>query len=144
MTSTLTDPNAVVCPKCDGQMWDNRKDKKNPKAPDFKCRDRSCDGVIWPAKGKPANGKPPVQYPSSKPQSEMPALLRDQEAEDAAELQSKIGEPEKVKLAGIYLEATQFVLEKVVPLYEQKEIGLTDQAVASMVATLFIAKSKER
>jgi hypothetical protein len=30
------------CPKCGGAMWDNRKDKKNPKAPDFKCRDKEC------------------------------------------------------------------------------------------------------
>ena len=36
------------CPKCGGRMWDNRLSKRNPKAPDFKCRDRSCDGVIWP------------------------------------------------------------------------------------------------
>lgn len=41
------------CPKCGGRMWDNRVGKRNPKAPDFKCRDRSCDGVIWPPK---ANG----------------------------------------------------------------------------------------
>ena len=38
------------CPKCGGRMWDNRLSKRNPKAPDFKCRNRSCDGVIWPAK----------------------------------------------------------------------------------------------
>jgi len=31
-------------------MWDNRLSKRNPKAPDYKCRDRSCDGVIWPAR----------------------------------------------------------------------------------------------
>ena len=53
---------APPCPKCGGRMWDNRATKRNPKAPDFKCRDRSCDGVIWPPKpgeaGKPqgANG----------------------------------------------------------------------------------------
>lgn len=40
----------VACPKCGGRMWDNRPSKKNPKAPDFKCRDRSCDGVVWPPK----------------------------------------------------------------------------------------------
>jgi hypothetical protein len=39
------------CPKCGGRVWDNRLTKRNPKAPDFKCRDRSCDGVIWPSKG---------------------------------------------------------------------------------------------
>jgi len=40
------------CPKCGGRMWDNRIGKRNPRAPDFKCRDRSCDGVIWPSKEK--------------------------------------------------------------------------------------------
>jgi hypothetical protein len=37
-----------ACPKCGGAMWDNRVGKRNPKAPDFKCKDRECDGVIWP------------------------------------------------------------------------------------------------
>jgi hypothetical protein len=36
------------CPKCGGRMWDNRHTKRNPKAPDFRCRDRGCDGVVWP------------------------------------------------------------------------------------------------
>ena len=43
------------CPKCGGRMWDNRLTKRNPKAPDFKCRDRTCDGVLWPAKGDGAD-----------------------------------------------------------------------------------------
>lgn len=38
------------CPKCGGKTWDNRLSKRNPKAPDFKCRNRACDGVIWPPK----------------------------------------------------------------------------------------------
>ena len=37
-----------ICPVCKGKMWDNRDSKKNPKAPDFKCRDKSCDGAVWP------------------------------------------------------------------------------------------------
>lgn len=36
------------CPKCGGRMWDNRLSKRNPKAPDYKCRNRACDGVVWP------------------------------------------------------------------------------------------------
>lgn len=48
--SALTDLDAVSCPKCGGRMWDNRMTRRNPKAPDYKCRNRSCDGVIWPAK----------------------------------------------------------------------------------------------
>jgi hypothetical protein len=42
------------CPKCGGRMWDNRAGKRNPRAPDFKCRDRACDGVVWPARAEAA------------------------------------------------------------------------------------------
>jgi hypothetical protein len=45
------------CPVCQGAMWDNRESKTNPKAPDFKCRDRSCSGVYWPGQW------PPVEKP---------------------------------------------------------------------------------
>src|SRR6266550_7942628 len=48
--SLLTDTELVSCPKCGGRMWDNRLTKRNPKAPDYKCQTRSCDGVIWPSK----------------------------------------------------------------------------------------------
>lgn len=41
-----------ACPKCGGGMFDNREGKRNPKAPDFKCKkykgDDKCDGAIWP------------------------------------------------------------------------------------------------
>ncbi len=47
--STSSEPS---CPKCGGRVWDNRVTKRNPKAPDYKCRDRSCDGVIWPARSE--------------------------------------------------------------------------------------------
>ena len=38
------------CPDCGGKLWDNRESKKNPKAPDFKCRDKGCSGCHWPPK----------------------------------------------------------------------------------------------
>jgi hypothetical protein len=54
--ATATSP---ACPKCGGPMWDNREGKKNPKAPDYKCKDKGCDGAIWPAKAPAAaNGVP--------------------------------------------------------------------------------------
>ena len=49
-SSMLTDMEIVSCPKCGGRMWDNRVTKRNPRAPDYKCQNRSCDGVIWPPK----------------------------------------------------------------------------------------------
>lgn len=52
------------CPKCGGRMWDNRLSKRNPKAPDYKCRSRSCDGVIWPQRASSNTDKPePVETP---------------------------------------------------------------------------------
>ena len=44
------DPLTTPCPICQGEMWDNRGKKLNPKSPDFKCKDKNCIGVIWPPK----------------------------------------------------------------------------------------------
>ena len=57
------------CPVCGGRMWDNRATKRNPRAPDFKCRDRSCDGVVWPPKAgvsaPQGNGMKPAPEPAA-------------------------------------------------------------------------------
>jgi hypothetical protein len=47
-TSRPPSGDVPACPKCGGQMWDNRAKKTNPKAPDFKCKDKEhCDGATW-------------------------------------------------------------------------------------------------
>lgn len=63
--SILTDMESVSCPKCGGRMWDNRLTKRNPRAPDYKCQNRSCDGVIWPPKA----GAAPVAQAGEQRQS---------------------------------------------------------------------------
>lgn len=45
---------APKCPKCAGPMWDNRTSKTKPTQPDYKCKNKECDGVIWPPKDTPA------------------------------------------------------------------------------------------
>lgn len=40
-----------ACRECGGDMYDNRGSKRNPKAPDFKCKDKECGAGIWPSKG---------------------------------------------------------------------------------------------
>jgi hypothetical protein len=55
-----TDDTSPNCPKCGGRVWDNRLTKRNPKAPDYKCRDKACDGVIWPEKKANGKGKQPM------------------------------------------------------------------------------------
>jgi hypothetical protein len=82
------DPEQVACPKCGGRTWDNRLTKRNPKAPDFKCRDRSCDGVVWPPRGNaPATESAPEEDgpPSSTAAAEpAPRRKRGRSAEPAA------------------------------------------------------------
>ena len=56
-----------VCPTCSGKMWDNRPKKAagemNPKAPDFKCRDKACQGVIWKHTTQAAGPVPSTREP---------------------------------------------------------------------------------
>jgi Rad52/22 family double-strand break repair protein len=77
--STLTDMDVVSCPKCGGRMWDNRLTKRNPKAPDYKCQNRSCDGVIWPP--RPAASTPPGESNDEKPEARKSALVGAEEEE---------------------------------------------------------------
>lgn len=37
----------IACPRCNGPMYDNRTNKKNPKGPDLKCKAKGCDHPIW-------------------------------------------------------------------------------------------------
>jgi|CXWL01.1.fsa_nt_gi hypothetical protein len=41
------EPDAVACGACGGPVWDNRRSKKSPKAPDYKCRDAKCGKGAW-------------------------------------------------------------------------------------------------
>lgn len=36
-----------VCKDCGGPVWDNRGNKRSPKSPDFKCKDRDCEAAGW-------------------------------------------------------------------------------------------------
>jgi hypothetical protein len=62
--ATAPEPAAPECPICAGEMWDNRASKKNPRAPDFKCKTAGCEGIIWPPREA---GATPVAVPAGTP-----------------------------------------------------------------------------
>ena len=67
-------------------MWDNREGKRNPKAPDFKCKDRSCDGVVWPPRATAAGGSgiaSPAAQPPAAPAARAAGGTRPAEAAGA-------------------------------------------------------------
>jgi hypothetical protein len=53
------------CPKCGGEVWDNREKKASgkfsAKSPDFSCKDKDCGWVKWPERGEKAPSSPQVQ-----------------------------------------------------------------------------------
>jgi hypothetical protein len=77
--SLLTDMDLVSCPKCGGRMWDNRLTKRNPRAPDYKCQSRSCDGVVWPP--KVAGAAPTTDAKDEKATAKSSALVGAEEEE---------------------------------------------------------------
>jgi hypothetical protein len=110
-------------------MWDNRQSKRNPKAPDFKCRNRSCDGVLWP--GQHRAGVPVTQLPRLVP---VPDEGARRESADATS-------PLPV-LRQKYLDITDFVLEFVRPRYEARGLDCAADTVAAIAATLYIAATR--
>lgn len=126
----MTTEAEVMCPKCGGRTWDNRTTKRNPKAPDYKCRDKSCDGAVWP----PKDGATPYKQPAA----------------PAAKQPFSAGGP----IPGVDAEHPELPHEKMDRLFQVYDVCLdhahkvasktfgndvTDTAVAAMTATLFIA-----
>src|ERR1041385_7141678 len=52
------------CPVCEGPMYDNRETKRNPKQPDYKCKDKNCGKAIWLT---PKGGNAPQGSQAPKP-----------------------------------------------------------------------------
>ena len=68
---------APKCPKCGGAMWDNREGKTNPKAPDFKCKNKACGFGVW-VDSLPAAAQPEPAIATSQAKPQAPAPLADQ------------------------------------------------------------------
>lgn len=130
----LLDDGSPACPACGGRMWDNRATKQNPKAPDFKCRRRDCDGRVWPGQFKEQAGSPVGGE-----------HVRESAGEQGASSASPPNDPRRAfapeprSLRACYLDLTAFVLREVRPKYDEAGLPCTDATAAAIVATLFIA-----
>lgn len=57
----------MQCPKCGGAMWDNTNSKKNPRSPDFKCKDKNCGEGVWLRDGQIRQTTTPTDGPTPTP-----------------------------------------------------------------------------
>ena len=126
---------APACPKCGGRMWDNRANKRNPRAPDFKCRRRSCDGVLWPGQHHAAT---PI-ITARHPQPDSAADERGEAAPTVAAPNGATDPGSPARLRRCYLDLAEFVLREVRPKYDAAGVPCHDATVAAITATLFIA-----
>ena len=135
--------NEVACPKCSGAMWDNRLTKKNPKQPDYKCRDKACDGVIWPP--REGNGKPATVAKSAAVKAEPMELgpriagMDDDEDTDMELLQSN------ARLKAIFtLHSVCFARAELLAAEANTKYGIppTLEGVSALTAQLFIAADR--
>lgn len=119
------EPNpADGCPTCGGALWDNRATKRNPKQPDYKCKDKNCDGVIWPPKNgapSPTSNGSSAPVPSSNGSTSAPLTV-------------------KRPLGPVYNECLDFA-NKACMHYFGKDVAASD--VIAAAATLFIQSVKE-
>jgi hypothetical protein len=138
------------CPKCGGEMYDNRPKKRsgeyNPKAPDFKCKDKQCLDAetgfvtaVWehPQKGAPQRKAAPA------PPVEIPEFLREHEQEVQKDVRSiargsDLAQQEQ-EVHDLYVRITNRVLRDLAPLFEQSKVGASPESIQAAVATEFLA-----
>lgn len=129
---------APACPKCGGRMWDDRASKRNPRAPDFKCRQRFCDGVLWPGQHHAATPIITARPPQPDSTTDEGAMGTTATA-TAPDPNGATGPGRRARLRRCYLDLAEFVLREVRPKYEAAGVPCRDATVAAITATLFIA-----
>jgi hypothetical protein len=112
-------------------MWDNRQSKRNPKAPDFRCRNRSCDGVLWP--GQHRNTIPATPAP------QLAVVARGEARNESTGSGAALPIP---TLRQKYVDLTDFVLDSVRPKYEARGLECAPDTIAAIAATLYIAETR--
>jgi hypothetical protein len=132
----MTTTQAVACPKCSGAMWDNRLTKRNPKQPDFKCKDPQCDGVIWP----PKNGTAPRTAAPTAP----PSNGYDAQGRDFLDRQQETGAPPHVvpnleRLDAIFNTYSACFAFAHRLAHDKMGADATHEGISAMAATCFIA-----
>lgn len=106
----------MECEKCGSDMWDNRRDKRNPRSPDYKCKDKGCGHGVWTEPRGGNNGRQTVAAPST--------------------------ERQKKPHATTYLNCLAVSILQLAPKLKEHGFQVTTENVLNMTTTLFIEASK--
>lgn len=134
------------CPECGSDMWDNRLTKRNPRSPDYVCKDRSCNGVVWPPKGGRRNtrqqgGDP---YESSDPGPEQPRRPSPADLLTAP-LRQPPPSPEARRLfLHKHLQCFKYAMQHYIPLLTEMNIPPTMEGLAILADSLYSGQEEAR
>lgn len=79
----------IACPDCGGKMYNNIGSKKNPKQPDYKCKDKeSCGKGVWLKDSEKESAKTPAA----------PVVPPTEEEIKAAAEKAKVERTERIRL----------------------------------------------
>jgi hypothetical protein len=137
----------MECPNCGGEMWDNRAKKRagefKPSAPDFKCKDKNCDGVVWPEKKKGGKARPEPQeymegeYPGDDHRDPTPPPQAPPPRQNTEEARKLFLERHK--------RCFQYVMETYVPLaMKQPELMIDLNGVAALTEQIMRGQENAR
>jgi hypothetical protein len=134
----------VACPKCGGKTWDNRATKRNPKAPDYKCRDKSCDGAVWPPKQGQSTSTASAQPYQSPSIGGYDGSGRDFLDRQAQHEQQTVSAIQMGAQAGLYQQCLTIACATLPKACEDMGVSLTADALVAATATLYIQACKGR
>lgn len=146
MSTTAIAPTTVVCPKCQGPVWDQQGSKfwgnglfkSGKQKPRWECKNKECGGAVWDkatpaaAPAKPS-GPQPISYGH-------PEFLADVDRQESADLAAKIGFDISTiqKELALYHALAEFVVRDIAPIYEAGKVGMSPESAAASVQTLYI------
>lgn len=103
------------CPKCGNEMWNNIGNKRNPRSPDWKCKNRQCGHAIWDEPSAPrTSGVPPTS-----------------------------GKWTWGQLSKLYGNSLLLAEKHVVLMGERRHVAIASAEILSAAATIFIAASRD-
>jgi hypothetical protein len=118
----------VRCPKCQGPVWDERPNKKNPKGPDFKCKDQNCKDDKGYKTGIWERDLAKAQTPAPAANVKQPLPWEQEHAHELLD-----------KMFNVYDACLDHAHEAATRRFGN---DVTDTAVAAMAATLYIDARK--
>lgn len=144
MADYMAGQEPTACLKCGGGVWDNRATKKNPKSPDFKCKNTGCGEGYWQSK-KGGNGASTTHVAAAAPMAAAVAVPNRVAVSMGSVPGLDVPAASGVSVAALaaeYAECLDEAIAKVLPRLRTTGVAYTGDTLCAVAATLLIQKKR--